>query len=92
MTDYPLIHILFWIAMICSPHGTSQITITDPDKNNWTWTKQESGWIHSVDQSVWSIKGNTVARRSDETVDKRDVTEFVNGIKEQEWDKSPSLN
>jgi hypothetical protein len=90
MSFYPLVHILFWIAMISSPQGASQITITGPDKN-WTWTKQESGWSQSVDHSVWIIEGNTVISKSGEKTDKQDVSEFVKGIKEQDWNKSASL-
>jgi len=90
MSFYPLTYILFWIAMISSPQGTSQITITGTDKN-WTWTKQESGWIQSEDHSVWVIEGNTAARKSGEKTDKKDVSKFVKGIKEQDWDKSASL-
>jgi len=90
MIAYPLIHILFWIAMICAPHDTSQITITAPDRN-WTWTKEESGWIQSEDHSVWMIESSTVTKKSGEKTDKQDVTKFVKGIKEQDWNKSASL-
>ena len=43
MQFFPLIHILFWIAMSVAPQDTSRIVVTGPDKT-WTWTKQGSDW------------------------------------------------
>ena len=90
MQFYPLIHILFWIAVSLSPQGTSQIIVKGPDKT-WTWTRQESGWSHSVDRSVWVAEGSVVTSKSGDNADKQDVSTFVKGIKEQDWNKSPSL-
>jgi len=90
MSFYPLIHILFWIAMICAPPGTSQITI-HASGGNLTWTKQESGWSLSVDQSIWMIESSTVTKKSGEKINKQDVSKFVKGVKEQDWSKSASL-
>ncbi len=91
MSYFPLIQILFWIAVNLAPEGTSQISITAPKDKTWTWTKQESGWGYSVDQSVYAFEGSTVTTKSAEKVNKEDVGEFVKGIKEQDWAKSPSL-
>jgi hypothetical protein len=74
-----------------SPQGTSEITVKGPDKT-WTWTKQESGWVHSVEQSVWVAQGSTVTSTSGGKTDKQDVSTFVKGIKENDWVKSLSLN
>jgi hypothetical protein len=90
MQFYPLIHILFWIAVNLSPQGTSQVIVKGPDKT-WTWTRQESGWSHSVDRSVWVAEGSMVTSKSGENADKQDVSTFIKGIKEQDWNKSPSL-
>lgn len=90
MSSFPLIHILFWIALMTAPHGASHITISGPDKS-WTWTKQESGWIQSTDHSVWTNEGNTIIRKSGEKTDQQDVTEFVKGITVQDWGKTASL-
>ena len=90
MQFYPLIHILFWIAMNFIPQGISQITISSPD-TNLTWTKQGSAWSQSEDHSVWMVENSTVTSKSGEKIDKQDVSEFVKGIKEQDWRKSASL-
>lgn len=90
MTVFPLIHILFWIALITAPQGISQITITGPDKN-WTWTKQESGWIQSGDNSVWTNEGNTIVRKFGKKTDQQNVSNFVKGISVQDWGKTASL-
>ncbi len=90
MTIYPLIHILFWIALACAPPHASRITIQGPDQS-WTWTKQDSGWKRSVDKSVWTTSGPTVTSQTDEKTDKQDVSEFVKGVKEQRWNSAASL-
>jgi hypothetical protein len=95
MPFIPLFHILFWIAMTTGHHDMSQITINGPfEYGAWTWKKQESGWIDSIDQSIWTIDGKTVTEtdRWGEKTDKKDVSEFVKGIKEQDWSKSASLD
>jgi hypothetical protein len=92
MNSFPLIHILFWIAVNLAPQNASQIVIAAPDPyENWTWTRQESNWIHSVERSVWAAEGSTVTSKSFGGTDKQDVGPFVKGIKEQDWDKSPSF-
>jgi len=90
MQFYPLIHILFWIALSLAPQDTSQIVITAPDQT-WTWTREKSGWSHSVDRSVWSVEGSSVISKSGEKTDKQDVSEFIKGVKKQDWSESPSL-
>jgi hypothetical protein len=93
MGSLPIIHILFWIAVNLAPQNTSQIVITasEPYKT-WTWTRQESGWLHSVERSVWKAEGSTVTSKSGEKAEEKyDVGRLHKGIKEHDWDKSPSL-
>jgi hypothetical protein len=92
MVNFPLIHIIFWIAVNLAPQNTSQIRITAPEPyKTWTWTLQKSDWLHSVERSVWSVEGSTVTGKSGKETDKQDVGTFTKGIKEHDWKKSPSL-
>jgi hypothetical protein len=90
MTEFPLMQILFWIALNVSPQHTTHIVVNGPDET-WIWAKLDSGWIQSVDQSVWVVDGSSVINRSGDRIDKRDLSEFVNGVKRQDWNKSPHL-
>jgi hypothetical protein len=95
VTFFPLIHVLFWIAMATAPHGTSQILIESPPEfGAWTWTMQEYGWTQSVDQSWWTVDGGVVTAKG-KNVDKQDVSQFVKGIKGikgHDWSASASLD
>jgi len=88
--SFALDAILFWIAVVLSPPDTSQILVKGPD-TTWAWTRQESGWSFSSDRSLWSTEGNTVTSALNETKGKRDVGQFVKGVKDHDWKKSATL-
>jgi hypothetical protein len=90
MTYYPIFQVLFFIAITLAPHGTSSIVLTGPDAN-WTWTKQESGWSKSVDQSAWKVDGSIVISRVGADENKEDVSGFIKGVKNHDWKISSSL-
>ena len=90
MMNYPIFHVLFFIAITLAPQGTSSIVLTGPDMT-WTWTKQESGWSKAVDQSLWKVDGSIVISRGGANENRQDVSGFVKGVKDHDWKKSPSL-
>jgi len=90
MTVAPVQHVLFWIAVFLAPPDTSRIVVQGPEIN-WAWTRQETGWSCSADRSVWTIDGTKVSSNKDGKSETKDVANFVKGIKEHDWSKSPEF-
>jgi biopolymer transport protein ExbD len=91
---YPLQPILFWIAVTLSPPNTSQILVKGPDLT-MAWTRQDAGWSCSTDRSLWSASADVVGIRY-AAGDKRGpakvgVSQFVKGIKDNDWQKTATL-
>jgi hypothetical protein len=92
MDLFPILQILFWIAMTVAPQGTKQIIITGPEMS-LTWTNEDGAWKDSETRNVWTIDGTKVT--STGTEDKAqgvEVAGFVKGVKGQDWVESPSIN
>lgn len=82
MTFYiPLIEIIFYIATLFAPINTSKIIISHDGSPVISYSKTETGWKCSEDNSMWEIDKMTV-KHGDESVD---VSEFVKGADAHKW-------
>lgn len=94
MAVYPLREILFWIAVTLSPPDAAQILVKGPELTV-AWTRQDSGWSCSADRSLWRAEDGAVKidyraaeQKTPLTVG---VSEFVQGVKQNDWQQSASL-
>jgi hypothetical protein len=85
--------VLFWIAVTLAPPDTSQILVKGPDAT-WAWTIQTLGWSCSDRRDLYVVEGSTVTAAPKEKSRKPmkvDVGQYVQGVKDHDWKKSPTL-
>ena len=90
MTAFPLLYILFWIALAVAPNDAAQITITSGNET-WSWKHSPTGWVQISDSSDWSVSGKQVFKVVHGAVESHDVHQFVEGVQGNNWSNTPVL-
>ena len=84
MSSIPLLHILFYLALLLRPAGTSHITIAHHGKRA-EWTRQSDGW-HAADATrgapvkdlgVWNLRGKSVNVTGSAQAGSEDVSTYI---------------
>jgi hypothetical protein len=80
MSSIPLLQIIFYLATLFQPAGTTQFTATYPE-HKMTWTLQADGWHGTADAGrdigVWSVSGLSVSVTEHATAAKTDLSKLV---------------
>ena len=80
MTSIPLLHIIFYLATLFLPAGTTKFTATYSE-HKVTWIHQADGWHGTADAGqdigVWSVSGLSVSVTEHATATKTDLSKFI---------------
>ncbi len=81
----PLTHIIFYLATLFLPNGTTKFTVTSGNDQKITWIHQtDTTWQATTedgkDAGVWSADGFVVSVTEHGTKSKTDVSQFVKTV------------
>jgi hypothetical protein len=82
MQMIPLTHIIFYLALLFLPNGTTQFTMASGYGQKITWVHQTDGaWQATTedgkDAGLWSPDGFLISVTAQGTTSKTDISEFV---------------
>ncbi len=85
MLMIPFTHIIFYLATLFLPNGTTKFTVTSGNDQKITWVHQTDGaWQATTedgkDAGVWSADGFVVSVTTQDVTSKTDVSEFVKTV------------
>jgi hypothetical protein len=85
MLMIPLTHIIFYLATLFLPNGTTKFTVTSGNDQKITWVHQTDGaWQATTedgkDAGLWSADGFVVSVTAHGVTSKTDISEFVKTV------------
>lgn len=92
----PLTHIIFYLATLFLPNGTTKFTVTSGNDQKITWIHQtDTTWQATTedgkDAGVWSADGFVVSVTEHGTTSKTDVSQFVKTVTTPDNKKQVSI-
>lgn len=81
MMMFPLIEIIFYIAVLFAPMNTTQIIISHEGSPVITYSQTDDGWKSSANHTLWKVNELKV-KHAENSID---VSEFVKGASTHKW-------
>ncbi|MDQ6624180.1 MAG: hypothetical protein M3Y86_11950, partial [Verrucomicrobiota bacterium] len=91
----PLPYIIFFLATVFLPPGTTKFSAELGHGLTVSWTHQADGWHAETaghDAGVWTVDGLVVAETSDGRSQKTDLTEYVTVENKDGSEKAAAVN
>ena len=81
MITTPVLHIIFYLAVLFMPAGTTKFTISSGFGAGTTWTHQVDGWHATTeagkDAGIWTGNGLSVFVKKSATTSETDMSRFL---------------
>jgi hypothetical protein len=95
MISIPVLHIIFYLATLFLPTGTTKFTTSYPE-HKVTWTRQEDGWHGTADLGqnigIWSVSGLEVSVTEHTATAKTDLSKFIKSDTSTDQKKQVSVD
>jgi hypothetical protein len=88
MISYPIYEILFLIALLFAPEGTTEFKIAKGSEPQLIFHSTEQGWMNTLKQEIWKEEKNTVVHGSEN----HDISKFIDGIDDHNWSEESILH
>jgi len=81
MITTPILHIIFYLAVLFMPAGTTKFTISSGFESGMTWVHQTDGWHAATqagrDSGIWTGSGLSVFVKKSSGTSETDMSRFL---------------